>query len=272
MIYMLKRLFNIYLFSLVLLSAFTGCRSAEKLSYFNNPDEIEIQTVDNKYQQTIQKDDLVSIVVYSKDPVLSAPFNMEQAPQTQIGGSSSQMNTSQPSTQKLARGFLVDANGDIDYPIFGKLKIAGMTTLELEAYIKDLIVSNGYIKDPLVVATVENFKVTILGEVSKPVVVPVNSERITIFEALASAGDVTLFGRRAQVKIVREQDGKRQVHQFSLKDPKLLESDFYYLKQNDLVYVETNNAKAFQSRVTIFWTLFLSGFSFLTSLIIFFVK
>ncbi len=269
---MLRQLTSIYLFSIVLLFAFSGCRSAEKLSYFNNPEDIEIHAVDNKFQQTIQKDDLVSIVVYSKDPVLSAPFNMEQAPNAQIGSGNSQMNLNLPSTQKLARGFLVDANGDIEYPVFGKLKIEGLTILELEEYIKELIVGNGYIKDPIVVARIENFKVTILGEVTRPVVVPVETERITVFEALAAAGDVTLFGRRTQVKIVREQDGKRQVHQFSLKDPKLLESDFYYLKQNDLVYVETNNSKAFQSRVTIFWTLFLSGFSFLTSLILFFVK
>ncbi len=269
---MLKQLFNIYLYSVILLFAFSSCRSAKELSYFSDPEIISIQTVDDKYQQTIQKDDLVSIVVYSKDPVLSAPFNMEQAPQTQIGGGATQSNTNLPSTQKLSKGFLVDVNGDIDYPIFGKLKVEGMTTLELETYIKDLIVSNGYIKDPVVVASVENFKVTILGEVGRPIVIPVSTERITIFEALAEAGDVTLFGRRAEVKIVREQNGKRQVHQFSLKDPQLLESDFYYLKQNDLVYVETNAAKAFQSRVTIFWTLFLSGFSFLTSLIILFVK
>ena len=269
---MLKQLFKISIFSIFIMFALSGCRSAKELSYFSDPEEITIQTVDNKYQQTIQKDDLVSIVVYSKDPVLSAPFNMEQAPQAQIGGGSTQSTTNLPSTQKLAKGFLVDINGDIDYPIFGKLKIEGMTTLELEAYIKDLIVNNGYIKDPVVVVSIENFKVTILGEVGRPVVVPVTTERITIFEALAEAGDVTLFGRRAEVKIVREQDGKRQVHQFSLKDPKLLESDFYYLKQNDLVYVETNSSKAFQSRVTIFWTLFLSAFSFLTSLGLYFVK
>ncbi len=269
---MLKRLFSISLLSVILLFSFSGCRSAKELSYFSDPEAISIQTLDDKYQQNIQKDDLVSIVVYSKDPVLSAPFNMEYAPQSQIGAGTSHMNTNNPSQQKLSKGFLVDINGEIDYPIFGRLKIEGMTTLELENYIKDLIVSNGYIKDPVVVASIENFKVTILGEVGRPVVIPVSTERITIFEALAQAGDVTLFGRRAEVKIVREQNGKRQVHQFSLKDPELLESDYYYLKQNDLVYVETNGAKAFQSKVSIFWSLFLSGFSFLTSLVILFVK
>ena len=196
------------------------------------------------YRIKIENDDLLSIMVSSKDTVLARPFN--RVP----GG----------------QGYLVSANGSIDYPVFGEISAAGLTASDLADSIKSMIIRGGHIKDPVVAVKLMNFKVSVMGEVNRPGVFPVPSERVTVLEAISMAGDMSVYGRRDKVLIVREEDGLRDMHYIDVNSTALFSSPYYYLKQNDLVYVEPNKAKAAQSDFDPRLPVILAGATVLTSI------
>ncbi len=268
---MLNRLKKQVFLLMVLLLAMSSCKTARQVTYLNYATELGEQPIAQAYDVKIQKDDVLSIFVFCQDPLLAAPFNMEIAQQQLLNGNTT-TNSNTRLQEESRKGFIVDSSGYIDYPVFGRMHVAGMTRQQLADSIRGLLIVNGYINDPVVNVRILNFKVTVLGEVSSPGQIEVKSDRITLFEALAQAGDLSIFGRRNNVKLIREGDGVRQVHEFSLQDSALLQSDFYYLQQNDLVYVEPNNSKAYQGRFSTFWTFFLSAVSFISTMGLYFTR
>lgn len=225
----------------VLLSlCLTGCKSVQKTVYFQDVKGEVVQEISQKYEVEILKDDLLSIVVNSTNPELAVPFNAPVVSH-QIGGN--------PYGQATVLGYLVDAEGYIDYPILGRLKVEGMTRNELTNYIKKRILDEGYINDPIVSVKFLNFKVSVIGEVSRPGSFTITGDRITLLEALSMAGDLTIYGKRDRVGVIREKNGERTLCYMDLRSARLFESPYYYLQQNDIVYVEPNKRRSQQSEI-----------------------
>ncbi|KAA3691327.1 polysaccharide export protein, partial [Bacteroides salyersiae] len=143
--------------------------------------------------------------------------------------------------------YLVDSKGDINFPILGRIQVTGMSRSELANYLQTKI--SAYAKSPLVTVQILNFKISVLGEVNSPGTRQVNNERISILDAIGMAGDLTIYGRRDRVAVIREKDGKRRILYHDLRSSDIFQSPCYYLQQNDIVYVEPNKAKTGQSRI-----------------------
>lgn len=216
---------------------FSACNSTKEVVYLQDVIPLKQQDIERKYEVFIHEDDLLSIMVNSKDPELALPFNMPLITY-QIG--------SESSGQQRVLGYLVDTNGDIDFPILGKLHVAGLSRLELRDLIKEKLISGDYIKDPVVTVQFLNYKVSVMGEVARPGSFTITGDRITLLEALSMAGDLTIYGRRDRVAVIREENGKRTILFHDLRSSDIFTSPCYYLQQNDIVYVEPNKAKAGQ--------------------------
>lgn len=216
---------------------FSACNSTKEVVYLQDVVPLKQQDIERKYEVFIHEDDLISIIVSSKDPELALPFNMPMV-SYQIG--------SEGGGQQRLLGYLVDINGDIDFPILGKLHVAGLSRLELRDLIKEKLISGDYIKDPVVTVQFLNYKVSVMGEVARPGSFTITGDRITLLEALSMAGDLTIYGRRDRVAVIREENGKRTILFHDLRSSDIFTSPCYYLQQNDIVYVEPNKAKAGQ--------------------------
>lgn len=216
---------------------FSACNSTKEVVYLQDVVPLKQQDIERKYEVFIHEDDLLSIMVNSKDPELALPFNMPLVTY-QIGSES-------PGQQRVL-GYLVDTNGDIDFPILGKIHVAGLSRLELRDLIKKKLISGDYIKDPVVTVQFLNYKVSVMGEVARPGSFTITGDRITLLEALSMAGDLTIYGRRDRVAVIREENGKRTILFHDLRSSDIFTSPCYYLQQNDIVYVEPNKAKAGQ--------------------------
>ena len=219
---------------------FTGCRSSKKIVYLQDVVPLKQQEIEQKYEVFIHNDDLLSIMVNSKNPELALPFNMPLV--------SYQLGSESPGAQRVL-GYLVDVNGYIDFPILGKLHVAGLTRLQLTEMIKERLISEDLIKDPIVTVQFLNYKISVMGEVSRPGSFNISSDRVTLLEALSMAGDLTIYGRRDRVAVIREKDGKRTILFHDLRSSDIFNSPCYYLQQTDIVYVEPNKVKAEQSGI-----------------------
>lgn len=227
---------------ILLVGVWSGCASPEKVLYLQDVVQYKQQTIEEAFEVRIHKDDLLSIVVSSQNPELALPFNLPVATY-QVGSSTSF------SGQQRILGYLVDSQGFIDFPILGKIQVDGLTRLRLTNLIKEKLVEGDYIKDPIVTVQMLNFKVSVMGEVSRPGSFSITSDRVTLLEALSMAGDLTIYGRRDRVAVIREQEGKRTVLYHDLRSADIFLSPCYYLQQNDIVYVEPNKAKIGQSEI-----------------------
>lgn len=216
---------------------FSACNSTKEVVYLQDVIPLKQQDIERKYEVFIHEDDLLAIMVNSKDPELALPFNMPLITY-QIG--------SEGGGQQRVLGYLVDTNGDIDFPILGKLHVAGLSRPELRDLIKEKLISGDYIKDPVVTVQFLNYKVSVMGEVARPGSFTITGDRITLLEALSMAGDLTIYGRRDRVAVIREENGKRTILFHDLRSSDIFTSPCYYLQQNDIVYVEPNKAKAGQ--------------------------
>jgi polysaccharide export outer membrane protein len=167
-----------------------------------------------------------------------------------------------------ASGYLVDVDGNIQFPILGTIKVAGLTESALRMQIVRSLVDKKLLIDPVVTIRHLNFRVTVLGEVGNPTVISVPTEKITLLEALGLAGDVTIFGKRDNVMVIREENNKKIIKRLNLNTSEIFESPYYYLRSNDIVYVEPNKAKVSgSSRSTQLLPIILSGLS-LTAIIL----
>jgi polysaccharide biosynthesis/export protein len=221
----------------------TACTNMKKVVYLNNITDTEIDNAVNNLEPVIQKNDLLSVTVSSPNATASQPFNTAVTVSTQtIGYTSTQ-----------ATGYLVDVDGYIDMPMLGRIKAAGLTKHQLKENITKVLVDNKYLLYPVVSVRYLNFKVTVLGEVARPMVVNVPDEKINILEALGFAGDLTIYARRDNIALIREEQGKRIVKRLDLNTGNLLNSPYYYLTSGDIIYVEPNKTKVSANSNTRTW-------------------
>ena len=225
---------------LCLIAFLASCSAPKEVLYLQDIASIKEENIDKNYEVIIHKDDLLAILVNSKDPELALPFNMPVVTY-QIGA--------QTTAQQRLLGYLVGQNGDIDFPILGKIHVEGLTRMQVTELIKQKLMSEDLIKDPIVTVQFLNFKVSVMGEVTRPGTFDISGDRITLLEALSMAGDLTIYGRRDRVAVIREKDGKRRILYHDLRSSDIFQSPCYYLQQNDIVYVEPNKAKTGQSRI-----------------------
>jgi protein involved in polysaccharide export with SLBB domain len=232
----LKYVFFVSLFMIL------GCASPKKVLYLQDADQYKSQNLDDSYEVVIQKDDLLSIIINSKNPELALPFNLPLVTY-QLGTNMGSLG------QQRVLGYLVDKDGNIDFPILGTIHVDGLTRLELTELLKKQLIEEDLIKDPIVTVQMLNFKISIMGEVTHPGTFNIVSDRVTLLEALSMAGDLTIYGRRDKVAVIREENGQRLVLYNDLRSVDLFSSPGYYLQQNDIVYVEPNKAKIGQSDI-----------------------
>lgn len=238
---MKAHIFNCYkpLFLIIFISNFLfSCSNTRQIAYFNNQAEGIYDSKTPLLQQTIIPNDLLSITVSSLNPEATAIFNNSSASSAPAVGSS---------TVRNATGYLVEANGTIQFPLLGKIQAAGLTKTELAEFLRKTLEDKKLLIDPIVVINFLNFRVTVLGEVSRPMVVNVPNEKISLLEAIGMAGDLTLYARRDNVLLIREEKGKRLLKRINLSSGDIFDSPYYYLKSNDIVYAEPNKTKAFST-------------------------
>jgi polysaccharide export outer membrane protein len=193
------------------------------------------------YHTPVCPDDLLTITVTAWDPAVVTPFN----PPTYAYSTIIEGETTVQAAQGLFT-YLVDKDGYIDYPVLGRVHVQGLTKHELaEKLRKDI---SKYIDDPLVKVSLVNFKVTVLGEVNRPGTISIRNDRVSILDVLGSVGDVTINANRTNLLIVRDNNGSIERTRVDLTDPAIFASPYYYLQQNDVVYVEPNDAKKRNSR------------------------
>ncbi len=218
-----------------LLLGLTAC-ATNKTNYFENLDAEPVsgQVDVGNYELRIAPDDMLSITVSSVVPDAAAPYNLPAVSYSEPG---KEELTIVPNLQV----YTVSRDGDIYFPIVGRIHAAGMTRNELAKYIEDQI--RPELEDPFVLVQFMNFKVVVLGEVKNPGQIPVQTERVSVLDAIGAAGDLTIYGERKNVLLIREENGKRIFHRFDLTDKSLFESPYFYLKQNDVVYVMPNRAQ-----------------------------
>ncbi len=217
-----------------------SCTTGRNLVYFSDlKSEASNQTpVANNIEPKIQTDDLLGIVVSSQNAESNLLFNSGMLlPAGPIAGANA-------AASRPSEGYLVDSNGEINFPIVGKIKLAGLTKEEATDKITGIIGKS--VKMPIITVRYLNFRVTVIGEVSKPASFIVPTEKINLLEALGLAGDMTAYGRRDNVLIIREKNNIRSTTRVNLNNKALLNSPYFYLQQNDIVYVEPDKVKALQ--------------------------
>lgn len=235
---------------------FSSCVNTKKSTYFYGSTDGTIATNASVPESVIQKNDILSIAISSPNPEATAMFN----PQTVA---SSNYNQSLSTDQASNTGYLVNSEGFIQFPVLGNIKAAGLTKIQLEESISKILLDSGLLKDPVVSIRFLNFRVTVLGEVNKPSVVTMPNEKLSLLEALGLAGDITIYGNRQNVMVIREENQQKILKRLNLNSSELFTSPYYYLKSNDIVYVEPNKAKvASTSRSTQWLPILLSGLSF----------
>ena len=209
----------------------SGCSSYKKVPYLQDADAVNsLQQELPMYDAKIMPKDLLTITVNSTDPEAAAPFNLTV--QSSLSGQSS------------LQQYLVNNDGTIDFPVLGRLEVSGLTKSEAENLIRTKL--GAYLKEsPIVTVRMTNYKISVLGEVARPGMFTINNEKVNIFEALALAGDLTIWGQRDNVKLIREDAaGQREIIYLNLNKTNIVTSPYYYLQQNDIIYVTPNKSKA----------------------------
>jgi polysaccharide export outer membrane protein len=255
--------FNFFNFSksiifLVIMFLFFSCASKKDILYYQNIDSIATPENPVSYEVKIQPDDLLMIIVSAEDPEIAIPFNLSTI---------SVQNTSNlvaATAQQTFQSYLVDRNGNIEFPVLGKLQVGGLTRTEVLQLLKDKI--GVYIKNPIINFRIVNFKISLQGEVVAPGTYAIDSERITLIEALSKARDLTIYGKRNNILIIREINGVKTYNHVDITKADFINSPFYYLAQNDVVYVEPNNVKVNASAVGPNTSVIISAISILISL------
>lgn len=236
------RLFWKFNFSFAVFAAFlvifSSCGSRKNMIYLQN-DSTQINTLYENYVPKIQVNDILTIVVTAADPKVTAPFNPVSTMSTN--------NMTQSVDMALRPTYTVDNQGEINLPMLGKVHVSGLTRVEAIEKIRNAL--SQYIKDPGVNMNFNNFRVSVLGEVARPGSFTLPTERVTVLEALSMAGDLTIRGVRENVMLIREIDGQKITHRLDLTKQATLNSPYYYLAQNDVIYVEPNKAQINNSKL-----------------------
>lgn len=209
-----------------------SCTNPKSVTYFANQGDADLAITHIAPAGMVQKNDLLNIAVTSQSTLGTNTFNTAN-----LAGNNNDRNAIP------TNGYLVDHDGNIKLPYLGKMHVEGKTARELEESITNAILEKKLMIDPIVTVRHLNFKVTVLGEVGKPLVINVPNERISILEAIGMAGDLTIYAKRDNVLLIREEQGKKITRRLNLNSNSILQSPYYYLKTNDVIYVEPNQAK-----------------------------
>ncbi|SHF56342.1 polysaccharide export outer membrane protein [Flavobacterium fontis] len=241
----------------LLLLALTQVSCVSKKKYYYLQGDYNMGNAAANYEPIIQKDDRISIVVMTYQRELSEPFNLSMGGNGNVGGGNIMNNPN--------AGYLVDSEGTIDFPTLGKLSVAGYTIEQLRLMLTDKL--KAYLVDPIINIRILNFKVTVLGAVLNPGVKSFNTNRVTILDVLAESGDVSPFGRRQEVLIIRDYQGVKSFNTIDLTKADLVNSPFFYMDQNDVVYVRERKAKIDATALPNL-PIIVSSISFLTTMIL----
>lgn len=240
---------KLYLAGAVCMAILTAsCTSSKQIAYFQDlkPGQENVITV-NATPLRLQPNDKVSIIVSTTDSRLNSLYNLPVA-RTNLGSNSTDGSLGSTSSDSNVAPYTIDSQGNINFPVLGKLHIAGMTREEVAEYIRRELISRDLAKNPIVTVEYLNLSVSVLGEVSHPGRFGINREDYTILDALSAAGDLTIYGKRDNIRVLREENGVQKVYTLDLSSGRnLTQSPVYYLQQNDVIYVEPNSTKARQS-------------------------
>lgn len=242
-IYQVKKFF--LFFALILLLA--SCDTYKNVVYMQGAGvEVGFNDKDKALRPdaTLKPGDLLTITVNTNTPEASQPFNLPLIPGGE-GMSSYSISKTSISGGAGIQNYLVDIDGNIVFPVLGKLHVAGMKKNELINLLKNKIYPFYMKEEPIITVRFANYKVSVLGEVNRPGAYDVNNEKLDLFEAVAIAGDLTIYGRRDNVLLIRENEkGVRTTYRIDLRDKRIIDSPFFYLQQNDILYVQPNNPRA----------------------------
>jgi len=226
-----------FLYCIICIGLFSACASRKNIVYLQ-PSDLDMEFLHQDFAPRIQTEDLLTITVSSADIKATLPFNQQNSFQANVA--SAQDFAFKPT-------YVVDANGEIDFPVLGKVKLIGLTRMEAAERMRSLV--KQYIVDASVNLTFANFRITVLGEVRSPGTFKLPQERVTILEALGMAGDMTIKGVRSNVLLIREKDGKHEIQRLNLLTDSVLTSPYFYLAQNDVLYVEPNKTQVRSSKL-----------------------
>jgi polysaccharide export outer membrane protein len=221
--------------SVICLLLCASCTTSSKVAYFQNAQDTTYKQTLGSIEAPLQKNDFINIAISSANAAASEIFNPI------VGINDRTANATAKNAQYV--GYLINSEGNIEIPILGKITAAGQTKTQLRNTITKMILDKKLLIDPIVDIRLLNFEVTVLGEVASPTVISVPSEKISLVKALGMAGDLTIYGKRENVLLIREEDGVRKTRHINLNSSDFLNSEYYYLKPNDVVYVEPNKAK-----------------------------
>lgn len=235
---------SLYLFFIFVVLAVSSC-SVPEIAYINDAQRDSAQTILQTYSSTIHPGDQLYIYVNSQTPLSAMSFNQETKfpQQGNVMAVNVDPDRNVKADNRYITGYLVSEQGTIDFPILGQIYVKEITLDSLERKIQKMLKEGDYLYDPTVTTSIMNFRVSVLGEVSRPQELHVDGERLTIFESLAMCGDLTSSGCRDKVIVIREKEGKLVPIEIDLTKKNIFDSEVYYLQSNDIVYVEPNKAK-----------------------------
>ena len=266
----MKKLVSSVLVALTMLLVLGSCGSTKNVAYFQNADSISLAASRMLYEAKIMPKDELTITVITTDPKAAMPFNLSVSQTLGTGG---QLSYGSGSLQ----GYLVDNDGNIEFPVVGTLHVGGLTKKQAEDLIKNKV--KPYLaekENPIVTVRMGSYHVSVLGEVEKPGIIYAPQEKMSILEALAQCGDLTIYGKRDNVLLIRQDAaGEKHTYRMNLNDANIINSPFYYLQQNDQIYVEPNKTKKRNSVIgssTSIWIASISSLTSITSLIVTLVR
>lgn len=244
--------------ALAVLVSLSSCSSHKEIAYLQDQEGSVRAAMDSLYDARIKPKDLLTITVNTFDKEASLPFNL-MYPSSSPNGYSNNIG------ENVMQKYLVGNDGCIDFPVIGTIKVGGLTKKEVESYLRGRL--SAYLKEePLVNVRMVNYKISVIGEVAHPNTYTITNEKVNVLEALALAGDLTIYGKRKNVKLMRETEkGERLVYTIDLTDKNLIDSPYFYLQQNDVLYVEPNRTKMRNSRYSAMTGQVLTGTSVLVS-------
>lgn len=265
----------VFLLSVILLS---GCKASQEITYLQGAGKAAVMDSTNMApipDAIIKKGDLMTITVNSLTPELARPFNLSLVPTTGMGEYSQTNATAMSSGSGGLQNYLVDNQGFINFPLIGKISVEGMTKIALSEKIKSLIYPRYITEEPIITIRFVDFSISVLGEVARPGTFKINNESCTLLEAIALAGDLTISGKRDNVLLIRQAGNLRESVRLDLRDKNLINSPYYFLQQDDVLYVQPNDVKARSAKIGTAESLSLSAVNTLisiTTLIISIVK
>ena len=224
---------NMYVVLVLAMLLTTSCINTKRIVYLEDMREDISYPMNAQPEMRIQRDDRLSIIVNSRNPELTVPFNISTGDVSTTAGS-----------QKQEKGYMVDLNGYIEFPILGKLKVVDLTRKQVADLIKNRLISENLINDPLIFVDILNIKITVMGEVKSPQVLQVEDSRITLLEAITRTGGVTTNALLDRVAVIREEGNERKMYMHDIRSSDIFYSPCYYLQQNDMVYIHPKFAEA----------------------------